>query len=369
MVKLVWVGNHYDHVIGYSKITYDILTTLSKEPEIKLYHFGYRRHDTFRRPPIKGVSAYVGCESTIHRGQLGFGEDKIAKYLEVVKPDIVVFYGEPGSTAEILKAIPVNRPYKLWAYIDQNYKYVNLSGLERITRYLIFAEQLRMPINTPQTVLNHAPSASLRALTAEEIVKAKESLRLPQNVPIFMSINRNNERKRLDLLLQAWKIYKDSGGIGHLFLHTETHDKAYYHLQTVIMLDEIPLDSLSISDSDVSDETINMFYNIADYGVNTSNGEGFGIMALEMACLGKPQLALDIGAYRTYLNDKTAVLLKPTIRNHRKFSDRNGAFTESTSPEAFAEGFRLIQTKDKPIVFLSWDNVVIDLVAEILRCG
>jgi glycosyltransferase involved in cell wall biosynthesis len=300
---------------------------------------------------------------------LVLGEDKIERYLEVVKPDVVVFYGEPGSTAILLKALPPNRPYKLWAYIDQNYKYVNLSGLQNISRYLIFAKEWRMDINTPQTVLNHAPSAFLKALTAEEVVDAKKHLKIPINAPVFVSINRNNERKRLDLLLQAWKIYKEGGGAGHLLLHTETGDSAYYHLQTVIMLEKVPFDCLTISNGDVSDEVINIYYNVGDYGVNTSNGEGFGIMALEMATLGKPQLALDIGAYRSYLNDQTAVLLKPTIRNHRKFSDGNGAFTESTSPEAFAEGFRLIQGKSKPVVNITWDSALEELKRELLRCG
>jgi glycosyltransferase involved in cell wall biosynthesis len=119
------------------------------------------------------------------------------------------------------------------------------------------------------------------------------------------------------------------------------------------------MDSIRFIDANgLSDETINKLINVADYGVNTSSGEGFGLMALEMSYLGKPQVALDIGAYRSWLNDDNSVLLKPTQRIHMNYNDGGGAFSETTTPEAFAVGLRLVQTKRSPIVDFTWDDVV-----------
>ena len=56
----------------------------------------------------------------------------------------------------------------------------------------------------------------------------------------------------------------------------------------------------------LSDEAINQLYNAADIGINTSDGEGFGLCQLEHMYVGAPQIVTDVGSYRTFLDDSTA---------------------------------------------------------------
>ena len=55
-----------------------------------------------------------------------------------------------------------------------------------------------------------------------------------------------------------------------------------------------------------SDEAINQLYNAADIGINTSDGEGFGLCQLEHMYTGAPQIVTDVGAYRDFLNTSVA---------------------------------------------------------------
>lgn len=361
-MRIVWVSAHYNDIIGYSKVTYEILKQMAKVPGFEVFHFGWREHPTFRREPIKGVSAYTGSgqDPKAWNGTCGWGEEKLPKYLSVVKPDLVIFYEEARLIRQLYNVcIPKDRKYQVWVYLDQLYKGNNLSGLETVNRFLIFAEQWRMPVDVPQTVLLHAPSDTIKKLPDVVVRDFRKTLTIPEGEKIYLSINRNSDRKRQDLLVQAWTKYKADGGDGYLVIVSRT--LGYYNWNVLFAVENAPMDSIRFVDAtNLSDETINKFINVADYGVNTSSGEGFGLMALEMSFLGKPQVALDIGAYRSWLDDETAVLLKPTIRQHMNYNDGGGAFCESTTAEAFALGLRLVQTKRSPKVDFTWDDVVKD---------
>jgi hypothetical protein len=47
------------------------------------------------------------------------------------------------------------------------------------------------------------------------------------------------------------------------------------------------------------DEDINMFYNAADVGINTADGEGSGLCNFEQMGVGVPQVVPDIGGFRS----------------------------------------------------------------------
>jgi len=60
-----------------------------------------------------------------------------------------------------------------------------------------------------------------------------------------------------------------------------------------------------------SDEAINQLYNAADIGINTSDGEGFGLCQLEHMYTGAPQIVTDVGAYRDFMDSSVAEFIPP----------------------------------------------------------
>jgi len=358
-MKIVFASNHYHDVKGYAIVVYEILSRLVKEPNLDVYLFGWRQHKTFRRPKIEGLKgeyvASVGDEAQI-------GQDVLHKYLAKIKPDLTIVYGSNMVMKVLSEALP-KKTYRIWCYLDQVYKGGNLFGLE-VEKYIVFSEQWRMPVSVPQIVMTHAPNVYAKPLPIEDCLALRKELNIGDTETVYLSINTNTARKRLDLLLQSFKIYKDKGGEGKLVMLTQ--QDGFYRLDAVMAVEKINQDDIRVIQSGgLSDETINLFYNMADYGVNSSDGEGWGIMACDMAYLGKPQIAMDIGAYRTWLTDDTAVLLKPTIRIYRHLADYCGLYNNTTTPELFAEAYADVRTKSKPVVNITWDTAMIEFKREL----
>ena len=62
------------------------------------------------------------------------------------------------------------------------------------------------------------------------------------------------------------------------------------------------------------DEEINMFYNAADVGISTADGEGFGLCQFEQMGVGVPQVVPDIGGFKEFCTAENSILVKPTVR-------------------------------------------------------
>jgi len=62
------------------------------------------------------------------------------------------------------------------------------------------------------------------------------------------------------------------------------------------------------------DEEINLFYNAADVGITTADGEGFGLCQFEHMGVGVPQVVPDIGGFKEFCSPTNSSLVKPTVR-------------------------------------------------------
>jgi glycosyltransferase involved in cell wall biosynthesis len=62
------------------------------------------------------------------------------------------------------------------------------------------------------------------------------------------------------------------------------------------------------------DEEINLFYNSADVGITTADGEGFGLCQFEQMGVGIPQVLPDIGGFKEFCHSNNSILVKPAVR-------------------------------------------------------
>jgi glycosyltransferase involved in cell wall biosynthesis len=62
------------------------------------------------------------------------------------------------------------------------------------------------------------------------------------------------------------------------------------------------------------DEDINMFYNVADVGVNSADGEGWGLCNFEQMGVGVPQVVPNIGGFREFCTADNSVLVEAKQR-------------------------------------------------------
>ncbi len=104
---------------------------------------------------------------------------------------------------------------------------------------------------------------------------------------VVLNANRNQPRKRIDLTMKGFSMFaKDKPDNVKLYLHMGIDDMGW----NIIHLSErFEMDGRLIISSDqpqmpqVSNERLNEIYNACDVGINTSLGEGWGLVSFEHA--------------------------------------------------------------------------------------
>jgi glycosyltransferase involved in cell wall biosynthesis len=154
----------------------------------------------------------------------------------------------------------------------------------------------------------------------------RKQLGLPTDAFIIMSLNRNQPRKRYDLLIMAFVELVVKYPTKPIFLMCvcDKGDKGGWWIFEIfsreLKLRGVPVERfgnrlmLSSQDMTFRDEDINMFYNLADVGINTADGEGWGLCNFEQMGVGVPQVVPDIGGFKEFCNKDNSVLVKPSSR-------------------------------------------------------
>ena len=237
----------------------------------------------------------------------GFGDpDMLRLALATENPDMVLIFTDPrffhwlfAMEDEIHQTCPIgywhvwdNKPYP--EFNDMYYEATDLLACHSHHTY----EQIhpKYPEKThfvPHTV----PSDVYYEFTEDEKSRAKEKW-LPNKQDWFTGfwINRNARRKRPNDLLWAWSKFVDrlEQEEGHrkavLLMHTDPFDqegpnllalREYFGLQ----------DNVVFSTERIGFEQCNEYYNIADFTINVSHSEGFGLSTLESMMTGTPIIA------------------------------------------------------------------------------
>ncbi len=336
-MRFVLVSTHIDQTTGYSKVSYNLVKQLSSlAPKVKVYHFGFQRHPTrpnFRKYP-EGVSSYDAAANEDPREE-GFGYNKIHEYLDMVTPDVVMIYNDPYTIAKFIESMKHEKgksPYKLWVYLDQVYTGIAPPLMEVLhkhaDRFYCFTEiwkQKFLEYGSVEDVriLEHAVDPTMFTVMPKDArMEVRKNMGLPNDGIVFLNANRNSQRKRLDLTIAGFvRLLKtDPKAPYYLIIATNAQPQtgAFYDLQRIyteelkdngLMFQDFARRLLLIDTSPPnvwSDEAINQLYNVADIGINTSDGEGFGLCQLEHMYTGAPQIVTDVGSYRTFLDETTS---------------------------------------------------------------
>ncbi len=341
-MRLVLVSTHTDQTTGYSKVSHNLLKQVSTlAPRVKLFHFGFQRHPnhpSFRKLPA-GIIQYDAAANEDPKEE-GFGFNKIKDYLDMVAPDVVMIYNDPLIIYRFIEAMKHDRAsstYKLWIYVDQVYDGIAQPLMDKINEHAdrmyaftdIWKDKLAQYGSFSDVrVLEHAVDSSMFSnLAADARVAARANLNIPSDAIVFLNANRNSQRKRLDLTVQGFirLLAKNPSAPYYLLMATNTSLQsggAYYDIPRIFAreatthgLDPKMNTRLMLIDTAppnvIGDEGINQLYNLADIGINTSDGEGYGLCQLEHMFTGAPQIVMDVGSYRSFMDEKVGTFVKP----------------------------------------------------------
>jgi glycosyltransferase involved in cell wall biosynthesis len=110
---------------------------------------------------------------------------------------------------------------------------------------------------------------------------------------IVLNANRNSPRKQVHLTLEGFAHFAEQKRDVWLYLHMGLFNGVYGvrdHAHRLKIADRILLTQPGDDHPSVSDEALNHIYNACDVGLNTSSGEGWGLVSMEHAATGAPQV-------------------------------------------------------------------------------
>ena len=335
-LKFMIVSTHCHQYTGYSKVSYGIIRQLSKIPWIEITHFAFQKFpnqqfaEGYRAYPAN-VSVIDACANEKPFEQ-GFGFKQLPDAIRQKKPDVVMIFNDMSVVGKFLieidkSGIPKN--FKTWVYCDQVYTtqlqgYLDMLNMkaERIFAFTPFWKKCLKDqgVNRPIDVILHGFDPDMyRILPRSEI---RKNMKISDDAFVFLNVNRNQPRKRYDLLIMAFVELVAKYPTKPIFLMCicDKGEKGGWWLfeifQRELRLRGVNVEQfaarLMISSQDMvfKDEDINVFYNLADAGVNSAEGEGWGLCNFEQMGVGIPQVIPNLGGFKEFCKADNSVLVE-----------------------------------------------------------
>ncbi|MGJ8671478.1 glycosyltransferase family protein [Rubritalea sp.] len=360
MVVLGWASEG----TGFTRVLHEVLRPLTSHFEIHQVGIGYHG------PRLDGDWSLYPCDSD---GSDMYGvfaaEALIASvdpevvfilhdiwmfeyYFRILKPEhqrfrTVVYFPLDGRIKEASLAAPLLKADLVVTYtqrasddVAHAMTAVATEG-ERVPEVHVIAHGVDMSQFYPLSA-NHAEQQSLKR---EAFPKIED----PEQAFIILNASRPDVRKRLDITLEGFALFAE-GKPANVMLclhHAKSSAQVQEKLRALAtdlgILERILWNPLSCGDAPLSDAELNRLYNACDVGLNTSSGEGWGLVSCEHAAAGKPQVVPDHSACSEIWKG-AAELVAPTIYEVPHYSPLEMA---AVSPAGVADALeRLYSDRD-----------------------
>lgn len=242
----------------------------------------------------------------------GFGtKEQIRLILATEKPDGILIFTDPRFFVwffeiedEVRQVCPIfywhvwdNAPYPAF-----NNPYYDSCDLINCHSYHTF-EQVSEKYPEKTNFVPHAlPNDIFYEIPEEEKNAMKKQFFGDSGEDLFIGfwMNRNAKRKRPGDLLLAWSMFIKTLEKNHghkkakLIMHTDPRDNEGPNLIAIVDMLGIR-DNVLFSNQRVGFKEINILHNIADFTINISFAEGFGLSTLEAMQTGTPIIAPKTG--------------------------------------------------------------------------
>jgi hypothetical protein len=314
--KLLWIG---DCAIpsGFGRVSESILTRIKDEYEVHVMAINY-----FGQPHEFDFTLYPAAKKGGKADPYGF------KYLEElfkeVKPDIVVAFNDVWIIRyywSIIKKYKAEMDFKFVSYfpIDgggwfpQIVEWMNEIDLS-IT-YTDFGKEVIQKCGYEGKIVTLEHGVDTEVFRPLDKERCREIIgKMKEDDFIVFNGNRNQPRKRIDLTIMAFAKFAVGKPNAKLYLHMGIKDVGWdiiplfnYEMRKngLDPQDRLYLSGLEMTPekNTITPEVLNIIYNACDVGINTSEGEGWGLVPFEQAAAGIPQVLPDYAASSELFRD------------------------------------------------------------------
>lgn len=372
---------------GYSRVVYYIAKYLGLKTDIDLTIYGFQNFKQTVGTARMDIPSNVRLHdafATEDPKRNGFGEKEIGAFLKANPQDMVVIFNDMVITSALVQTIinelsPSERKtFKMVSYMDQVYPYQKPHYINVLNTYfdavITFTpywrdtvRKLGLRADMPCYVFPHGFDHTLYFPIPTKV--ARMYYNIPENAFVLLNLNRNQPRKRWDHTMMAFaeavsRYYKlcidakeeDTPMPPPLKLMIATNLDGFWQLGEVyeneLRIRNVPIEFgqqclISLTrPQQLSDRDINVLYNACDVGINTCEGEGFGLCQIEHAAVGHPQIAAKIGGLQDFLTDDHSKVIPHRwsyyIDKHR---DGIGGIAEVGDPMEYADAIWDYYTK------------------------
>ena len=300
MSKILWYGDACSNT-GFARVTHSILDHLSKEHEIVSFGINYQGDPHSYPFKIYPASA--------HNPQDRFGIGRIQQIVEIERPDYIICLNDLWIVNQVWERVHLLKDqfkFKFIAYFPTDSEWYPMPMLRYIEHWdfaITFtpeqAQRLMSHGIKPKKlgVIPHGlDQGKFHVIERDE---ARKRLGLPLDKFIVFNGNRNQPRKLIDQTIKAFAEFAKDKEDALLYLNMGEKDLGW--AITELFETEMrrrgadPTAKLAVTPginymAAPPDEQLNLIYNAVDIGINTANGEGWGLVPFEHAMCKKPQI-------------------------------------------------------------------------------
>jgi len=302
--KLLWVGDIVA-TTGFARVTENVLSRLVDKYEIHV--LGCNWHGDYT--PLQEVYRMYPASNRFQ--QAPFGEDRIREIVGLVKPDVIFTINDVWIINEQWRRIADLREelgFKFVGYYPMDsYEWYGslldtMNDWDAAVCYTEFGahETINAGFQKPVTVVPHGVTSG--QFYPIDKIEARKQLGLEPDDFIVFNGNRNQFRKRMDITISAFAKFAVDRPDAKLYMHMGMKDQGWDIMplfaremkrQGLDPNNRIIMTSPSESPPSVPVELLNTIYNVADVGVNTCKGEGWGLVNFEHAACRVAQVVPD----------------------------------------------------------------------------
>ena len=255
----------------------------------------------------------------------GFGDKAIVRCLKLAKPDIVIIYNDHGVCSCVLKIIKEIDCQK-WCYLDLVYEYQYIDNIDFINKecdkVLAFSDSWKKHLKEFYEIPEEKLSTLYHGVERVSSNLTRENLGFKEDDFILLSLNRNDSRKNIDLVLYTFLYYyKFCEKRDKLFLFINCNLNAGIDIVNVVKIFcrmlQLDFDTarnhihIPPTSGRVTDEYIHGLYKISSAGISITSGEGFGLTVVEHLLYDKPIICSRIPIFEEILGKDYPFFVDP----------------------------------------------------------
>lgn len=207
--------------------------------------------------------------------------------------DLIILHFDTGNASTL--------PYFLYKLRRLGYSLVLRLGIKRASHILTVSDAVKQDILTQFAVPKSRVTRSYEGVDPIFLHPSGVSKNEPREASYFLYIGNVYPHKNIDVLLQAYTLYRASSKNPANFVFVGPSDYFYEKLKKSLVKKN--LSGHVFIKHNVSDESLVHLYEHAISLIFPSKMEGFGLPALEAIALGCRVIASDIPVFREILGD------------------------------------------------------------------